>query len=156
MDLRLSVWSDLGYDRGYGQKVSYDGSGSGAGELLCLWKSSQRLKHKDKSVCVCVCLCQTKEEIKKESLYSFFIFGFKTQIIEAKLTGEYDLCRQIWNAPGSRLPWLLLLATDNRPKKKKKELPFMQVRKQPGIPTASLNSLAEILQYRPTVGGLKL
>lgn len=40
--------------------------------------------------------------------------------------------------------------------KKKKKLPFMQVRKQPGIPTASLNSLAEILQYRPTVGGLKL
>lgn len=29
MDLRLSVESDLGYDRGYGQRVSYDGSGAG-------------------------------------------------------------------------------------------------------------------------------
>lgn len=49
-------------------------------------------------VCPCVCLCVEVggwARIFKKSLFiPFLIFGIKNEIIKAKLTEEYDLCRQ--------------------------------------------------------------
>lgn len=102
-------------------------------------------------MCLCVEVGGWACIFKKSLFIPFLIFGIKNEIIKAKLTEEYDLCRQKRNAPGSRLSWPWRLPTDNwLEQKETKKIPSMKVSKQPCIPTASLNSLAEILPSRAT------